>query len=219
MERNMDMKRIYLLLGVFALCLGAYAQDLKSLFVAMPDSLSPLLTEVNRADFGDFLDSKMKAEVKNRFGKSSEMTRLTSDYLFLKLTGASTVEMKLLPLNDSVKIVCVVSTYMGPVPDSKVTFYDTDWKMLPANDFLTIPGEDRFYRAPVSDIEADSLKNLRLRADMYLLKAELSADDNTLSFIYTTPEYMDKQSAAELRKYLWGKPLKYQWKDGRYIPE
>lgn len=37
---------------------------MKSLFVALPDSLSPLLTKVNRADFGDFLASNMKAEVK-----------------------------------------------------------------------------------------------------------------------------------------------------------
>lgn len=91
-------------------------------FVALPDSLSPLLTEVNRADFGDFLESGMKAEVKNRFGNMSEMTKLTSDYLFLKTTSASTLELKLLPLNDSVKVICAVSTYSAPAADSQITF-------------------------------------------------------------------------------------------------
>ena len=104
------MKRILIL--IFVLCVygaAGRAQDLKTLFVALPDSLSPLLTEVNRADFGDFLESGMKAEVKNRFGNMSEMTKLTSDYLFLKTTSASTLELKLLPLNDSVKVICAVS--------------------------------------------------------------------------------------------------------------
>ena len=104
------MKRILILIFVLYVCGAAgRAQDLKTLFVALPDSLSPLLTEVNRADFGDFLESGMKAEVKNRFGNMSEMTKLTSDYLFLKTTSASTLELKLLPLNDSVKVICAVS--------------------------------------------------------------------------------------------------------------
>ena len=87
------MKRILILIFVLYVCGAAgRAQDLKTLFVALPDSLSPLLTEVNRADFGDFLESGMKAEVKNRFGNMSEMTKLTSDYLFLKTTSASTLD-------------------------------------------------------------------------------------------------------------------------------
>lgn len=76
------MKRILLLLFVVSIWGSGRAQDLKTLFVAMPDSLSPFLTEVNKADFGDFLESGMKAEVKNRFGNISEMTMLTADYLF-----------------------------------------------------------------------------------------------------------------------------------------
>ena len=39
------------------------AQEAKTFFKNMPDSLSPLLTAVNRADCIDFLESKMKAEV------------------------------------------------------------------------------------------------------------------------------------------------------------
>ena len=52
------------------------AQEAKTFFKNMPDSLSPLLTAVNRADCIDFLESKMKAEVTNRFGGKSEMTEL-----------------------------------------------------------------------------------------------------------------------------------------------
>lgn len=195
------------------------AQDMKSLFVALPDSLSPLLTEVNRADFGDFLASNMKAEVKNRFGNLSEMTRLTDDYLFLELTSASSIEMKLLPVNDSVRVVCVVHTYLAPVADSHVSFYSTSWKKLQTEDFLRLPEESDFYVAPDTGGQNDSLENLRTYADMYLLKAELSSGQYTLSFTYTTPDYMDEETAKKIRPYLLSRPLRYIWKNGKFVRE
>ena len=56
------MKKILLLILMICTC-SLQAQDMKSLFIAMPDSLAPLLTKVNKEDFGDFLASNMKAEV------------------------------------------------------------------------------------------------------------------------------------------------------------
>ena len=64
----------------------------------MPDSMCLLLTKNNRADFADFLESNMRAQVKNKFENMSEMKTLTKDYLLLETTSASTLQMKLLPL-------------------------------------------------------------------------------------------------------------------------
>ena len=44
--------------GLFA-STALWAQEAKTLFVNMPDSLSPLLTKVNREDCIDFLESKI----------------------------------------------------------------------------------------------------------------------------------------------------------------
>lgn len=211
------MKKILFVVGVLLCCLCIQAQDMKSLFIALPDSLSPMLTKVNREDFGDFLASNMKAEVKNRFGNTSEMLKLTDNYLKLKISKVSMAEMKLLPLNDSVKVICVVHTFEGPASDSSISFYDTSWKRLPADKFLTLPVEDAFYKTPASEVQADSLKNLRARADMFLLKADLSETDNTLSFTYATPDYLDKETAEEIKPYLVQEPLKYIWKEGHFV--
>lgn len=211
------MKKILFVVGVLLCCLSIQAQDMKSLFIALPDSLSPMLTKVNREDFGDFLASNMKAEVKNRFGNTSEMLKLTDNYLKLKISKVSMAEMKLLPLNDSVKVICVVHTFEGPASDSSISFYDTSWKRLPADKFLTLPVEDAFYKAPASEVQADSLKNLRARADMFLLKADLSETNNTLSFTYATPDYLDKETAEEIKPYLVQEPLKYIWKEGHFV--
>lgn len=207
------MKKILLLMFVIYASL-LQAQDMRSLFIAMPDSLAPLLTKVNKEDFGDFLESNMKAEVKNRFGKSSEMLRLTNDYLSLKMSGSSEVQMKLLPVNDSVKVVCVVHTYKGPVADSDIRFYSTQWEELPQKSYLVLPAEDAFYEAPTADADKTTLRNLRKQADMYLFVARLSEKENALLFSYTTPDYLDKVTAEKLKPFLKAEPLKYLWTDG-----
>ena len=96
--------------GLFA-STALWAQEAKTLFVNMPDSLSPLLTKVNREDCIDFLESKMKAQVENRFGKKSEMTDLSKDYIRMQMSSQSTWQMKVLALNDSTNVICTVSTW------------------------------------------------------------------------------------------------------------
>lgn len=210
------MKRLLLFICLLV-SLSVQAQTLKELFVTMPDTLTPLLTKVNREDFGDFLASNMKAEVRNRFGKSSEMTELTDDYLYLKMTSVSSLEMKLLPLNDSLKVICVVQTYQAPVADSKIRFYDVGWKQLDASRFIDLPDDSLFFRKPVNEIQADSLQNLRTHTDVSLQEARLSADDRTITFHYTTPEYLDKKTSAELKTFLVQKPLQYIWAENRFV--
>lgn len=119
-------KLISILIGI-ASVVGVQAQDMKALFVSMPDSIAPLLTKVNREDCIDFLASNMKAEVKNRFGQPTELKKLTGDYLYLQTTSKSSMEMKLLPLNDSVKIVCMVNTVCASACDSEIRFFSTQW--------------------------------------------------------------------------------------------
>ena len=104
------MKKIFLLCFLMACVISLHAQDAKSVFINMPDSLSPLLTKVNREDFADFLESNMKAQVKNKMEKMSEMKTLTKDYVYLQTTPQSSFQMKLLQLNDTTKIICVVNT-------------------------------------------------------------------------------------------------------------
>lgn len=210
------MKSIVLAGVLFLLSLRAGAQEMKTLFINMPDSLSPLFTKVNRADFADFLESNMKAQVKNRFDKRSEMKVLTKDYLLLEISPQSSLEMKLLPLNDSLNIICMVKTVCGPACDSHLRFFDTAWNELPASRFVNVPQANSFYQVTDST-DLDKFGDARRKADLLLLKATLSAQEPTLTFIYTTPDYLDKESAATLRNYLRkDAAIVYRWEEGMF---
>lgn len=213
----MIMKKLIYLFLVWGCTLSVAAQDMKKVFIAMPDSLTPLLTKVNKEDCIDFLASNMKAEIKNRFDKSSEMKVLTEDYLQMQMTENSTLEMKLFPVNDSVKIVCMVKTVCSSACDSEIRFYDISWKKeFPKSDYLQLPAPQTFYLP--TDTVSSEVELIKRKADMHVMKAVLSKDDSSLSFIYTTPDYLNQEDREKLSPYLRKEAVVYRWKDGKFLP-
>ncbi len=191
------------------------AQEAKTLFVNMPDSLSPLLTKVNREDCIDFLESKMKAQVENRFGKKSEMSDLGKDYIRMQMSAQSTWQMKVLALNDSTNVICTVSTACAPACDSSIHFYTDDWKPLPESRFITLPVMADFLNAPDSTGIYDFDEACR-SADILLMKADFNRENTELTVTLATPEYMSKETAEKLKQFL-RRPIVYQWKNGVFI--
>lgn len=209
------MKRHSILVIILFCALFVRAQEMRSVFIAMPDSIAPLLTKVNKEDCVDFLDSHMKAEVTNRFGGKSEMKMLTNDYMFMQTTPISTLEMKLLPVNDSTKIVCMIKTVCSSACDSQVHFYTSDWsKKLSGKDLLQLPLADAFF-LPNDSLTEESVL-IKKKLDMHLMKAMLSKEDTSLSFIYTTPDYLNKKDREKLLLYLRKEPIVFQWQEGKF---
>lgn len=192
------------------------AQEAKVLFDSIPESILPLLSPVNRADFIDFLESDMKAEVKNKFDGVSEMTDLTDSYIRIKLTERTTWEMKVLPVNDSTKVICVVSTACGPVCDSTVDFYTADWKKISTSEYLDPPVMDDYFQLTDS-ARLDDYNLYRSKMDILLATAALSKEADSLTFTLNTPQYVDKRSPDEEKEItdveaFLRKPLVYRWK-------
>lgn len=214
------MKINKLVITIFFSAVGLFvstalqAQEAKTLFVNMPDSLSPLLTKVNREDCIDFLESKMKAQVENRFGKKSEMTDLSKGYIRMQMSAQSTWQMKVLALNDSTNVICTVSTVCAPACDSSIHFYTDDWKPLTTSLFITLPLMDDFLNAPDS-AGVYEFDEARRSADMLLMKADFNKENTELTLTLTTPDYMSKETAEKLKPFL-RRPVVYHWKNGAF---
>ena len=216
-EKNLKSKAIDLILfsavGLFA-STALWAQEAKTLFVNMPDSLSPLLTKVNREDCIDFLESKMKAQVENRFGKKSEMTDLSKDYIRMQMSSQSTWQMKVLALNDSTNVICTVSTACAPACDSSIRFYTDDWKPLTASLYITLPVMGDFLNTPDS-AGVYEFDEARRSADILLMKADFNKENTELTVTLATPDYMSTETAEKLKPFL-RRPIVYHWKNGAF---
>ncbi|KAA6325777.1 hypothetical protein EZS27_025045 [termite gut metagenome] len=213
------MKKCLLLLVILSFAsFFLSAQEAKKLFLTMPDSFTPLLTPINRADFIDFLENKMQAQVKNKFEKRSEMTDLTPDYIRIQMTPQSTWQMKLLAVNDTTKVICAISTACAPVCDSHIRFYTTDWKELPTQNYLPkLPTQDDFFQIPSDSISLDEYDKIRMKTELSFIKADLSKTGNTLSFTFTTLDYIGKEETETLKGYL-REVVTYEWKERRFQP-
>lgn len=208
-------KYIFLLLFLFSYTLSA--QNLKSYFISMPDSIIPLLTKMNREDCIDFLDSNMKAEVKNRFGKPSELKKITDNYLYLQTTPNSSVQMKMLAINDSTKIIGVIKTYKAKTYDSNIAFYSTDWKRLSTKSYIDIPSKNSFSVASdtiSSDLPIQEIIDIM---GIPLIKASFFEDSNDLVFDYTAPNTLDSEQLKGIDLKKGNYSIQYKWEDGRFV--
>jgi hypothetical protein len=118
---------------------SAQELTLRDVFRQMPDSLMPSLSVNNRLDFIDFMESNMKAAVRNRFDGISEMTALTDDSLSIRMSDALRVDMLLLRLDTSVDtiqdVVVFAETFLTDsiYGETVVKFYTPDWQLITKN--------------------------------------------------------------------------------------
>ena len=115
---------------------SAQEPTLRDVFRQIPDSLMPSLSVNNRLDFIDFMDSNMKASVRNRFDGISEMTALTDDSLSIRMSNALRVDMLLLRLDapvDTIQdVVVFAETFLTDsiYGETVVKFYTPDWQQI-----------------------------------------------------------------------------------------
>ena len=204
------MKKIGFLMSLLFLCNMLSAQQMKEVFLNMPDSITPLLSAVNKADFIDFLDSEMKAQVKNALGGDSEMLTLTADYTEVQMSKNSSFEMKILPFKDDY-LVGIIETVKGPVANSCLTLYNSKWEVLPTLDFITRPKATDFLKVAEFDNSTSDTKYIDLKGlDMSLIRYDFSADKPSLIATYTTPEYLNKEMQEQVSPFL-NTSLSYVW--------
>jgi hypothetical protein len=198
------MKR-YILLISFCICaLNIKAQEMKTIFIHMPDACLPQLETAWRKDLTDLYLAGKEARLQNTMTGYSKLLKLTDDYLLLQVTERSTIEIKRLPLVNNTYILCVITTVEGPVADSRVTFYTTEWQPLGSSRLFTPVKAEDFIKEGVGR-EAVS------RLDIDLIRYQLSPDDQTLTATYTSPLYLHTKERDELLPFLKDTPQVYTW--------
>lgn len=156
------MRRILLVATCF-IALGSSAQTpMSQVLKQMPGTIVPYLSENNKLDMIDFLDSKMKAEVHNLLDGKTELLTLTERSAVLQLNEASRLDLCLLdvaePIDSASQIICLISTLGTNVRESRVAFYSIHWWQLPSAPYVTLPAE--MFTASFSDDEKHPVLNL-----------------------------------------------------------
>lgn len=150
------MKKNILAILLLAALPGAKAQSIDSLFVNAPAEVMPLLDSTTRLNLLDLYEAWGTAQATNELGGTSQLTSKDSLMLELAPTEGSTWTMARL---DSAMLACI-HTLRLPASDSRLTFYDTQWRPLPvALPALTLSD----FLVPADSLGADRRRELTAR--------------------------------------------------------
>ncbi len=206
------IKRVFSILTVSFLVAGAVcAQDLRTLFTDMPDSIMPALTKSERMDFLDYMDSGMRARVRNKLDGESVMTAYSDNSLTIMTSQSGRLEMVLLPRKKGKDLICIIKTVSARYDDSRLAFYDTDWTPVDANSLIELPQFDDYLTKAA--LKNDSLDVLRKMSLLRLQSAK--AIGNTLEFRYTSLDYIG-EDADRYKSWFKADPIIYIWNGKRF---
>ena len=200
---------------VFLLFIGVYcslqAQDMRTLFVEAPDSVFPLQPKRMRVELAEFAAAGMRYNLSNVLDGKSVIESVTDDYMLLRSSGVSTMQLRKLPLGDSF-LICVVNTVVAEAADSRIAFFDSKWRRLPTGDFFAFPQISEFFVSSDAATSADAGL-----CDIYLVELLLGKDDNSLVTTYTMPDYMSDEDAGKVRPLL--REIVFHWNGNRFVSE
>ncbi len=185
-------------------CSGSLsAQTVEEIWISMPDSLMPVLTEKQRADIVNKDNIALSVPTTNALSGTSRADTLSADYLSVHITDVSSAQLRLLPTADGDTLVCLVRTWSGPEEESSVGIYTKGWRQVSSPAFCI---SDFVQRPDTMDVKKyDGI--LRV-LDPYTFSVQLSSDAPTLivrphAVAATADEKKMLETVFVQRKYNW----------------
>ena len=160
-------------------------EPVAQLFIAMPDSLVPSIEVNRRKDLIDLMHAGQKAEIVTKLGGKAEMTLLQDSLLSIDLSKRSKMEIRWYDTTGNDTIIAFVNTVYAPAGDSRIRFFDTAWKELPASERIRQIRREDLLR-PV---------------DIFLVKYNF-ATDGSLCARQSWANYLDKELFNRIEPYL-----------------
>ena len=177
------MKKTLIIICFLTCWLCVSAQSLREVWIEMPDSILPYLSKSQRTELADYVEMKAEPVVLNVFGDSVRIERMTNNYLLVKASEVTLLEIKLLDNNT----LALVQTWKAPVAESKLSLFNLQWQPKEA---VVEYNENIVKPDTMTDEEFNDLKSL-----MYprLKEYRLSPENNSLSVSWNYPLLSKKE--------------------------
>lgn len=147
----------------------------------------PISTRLDMLDYWD-VDSIYKAI--NALGGISYLESLSDNYMKVKISKVSSLEIKILPMKKGRLILTVYTIGDSPqAKDSELKFYDEALNELPADKHFVMPAVKDFFEIPKGS--KTSMKELEQMIPFPTIEYSANAETNNLKAKLTVEAYMD----------------------------
>ncbi|MBQ3731231.1 MAG: DUF3256 family protein [Muribaculaceae bacterium] len=122
---------------------GASARTVADFFASEPGSIFAMLTRTHRLDMVDYFNSGQVVDVPNNLAGEARLIELDSTYLKVRTSPSRVVEMLMRKAGKDT-VITVIETVATPVPDSRLTQWNTHWQQYISDRLFPAPGIDDF---------------------------------------------------------------------------
>ncbi|HOV72028.1 MAG TPA: DUF3256 family protein, partial [Dysgonamonadaceae bacterium] len=145
-----------------------------------------------------------------------ERMKYSDSYLQLKTSDIGTFQLKLLPLVNNTKIICVIKTVCGKACDSDIRFYSTQWEKIDENTLLPpVSAESFFDRQKQGSNEYEYALSL---LDVEPLSAVFSDDSDDLILSLNYEAYLSEENIAKIKPFIKQDFITLHWTKTSFRP-
>lgn len=183
------------------------AKDIREIWLSMPDSIITYLNKNKRIEMVDYIDMKVRADVKNALEGTSVMDTLTHDFLQVTLNEACTLQMRTLPSEEGDTLFCLVKSFKGPQTESEISIFNQDWQKI--KDITPLSAS---LIAKPDTMSTTIFNDLQRLLDVSLIEAQLSIDKPTLTLTLSAIN-LSKEEKEKIRPLLFSRTLLWNGKE------
>ena len=188
--------------------------DARKVFEKIHTSALEIVPTTTRLDMLDYWDVDSVYKASNAMEGLSWLEKVTPNYLKVRITSVSTLEIKILPEKKG-KIAMTVYTVGDDVQaqDSQVKFYDENLVELPTDKYLVMPQVKDFFEIPKGS--ATKMKEIEQMIPFPTIAFTANPDNDNLEARLTVEQYIN-QDDWNIAK-LFVKPyITLEWKKEKY---
>lgn len=179
---------------------GMQARTVGDIFVASTDDALNVIPQNDRAEMLAYLrEAGRVVPTETAYGEEAVLLRATDNYLKVRMSCASQIEMLMLTHKRDT-VVLVVETVETPAPDSRIMAIDTEGTPLPLDRVFKVPQMKDFVRVTkgTKKKREDVLKSVRFP----LISYTVNDSAMTLTARQNLKDFMSADDYAEIAPYL-----------------
>ena len=186
----------------------------REVFEKIHCSALEILPPTIRLDMTDYWDVDSVYKASNVMDGLSWLEKVTPDYLKVRITSVSSLEIKILP-DKKEKLAMTIYTVGDDVQaqDSQVKFYDQSLKELPTEKYLSMPEVKDFFEIPKGS--ATKMKEIETMIPFPTIAFEANPDNDNLKARLTVEQYIN-QDDWNIAKLFIKPNITLEWHKDKY---
>lgn len=206
----------YLLLFIFiASCQFAGAQRLQNVVKDLPEDN---IFGISASTVQYLIENPTDSLRKTSTYVSDEIVResISDDYFRIRTSKVGYTEVKLLPLVNDSRIICVSKTVCSTVCDSQIYFFTEKWKPIDKGELLPLAKAEWFIKPNNNFSESDREYVISLLNKTLPMKYQLDTEDQTLTLSVDPSTFLDSQTYTEFKDIFSETPKVLNWSKVRF---